>query len=979
MSAAMTPATGVGGSRSASRLLVGRDEELGRLDALVDQIVAGHRLGTVLVEGPAGIGKTRVVGELGARLRDRGIDLVVGHCVAQGGQMLPYAPVMELLAELVRREGATEVLRAAGPAGPELGRLVPALGLTDVPALDSTRSPRLFQAVSALLQNLSFRRPLVVVVEDVHWADTSTRELLGLLARQQPGDLVLLLTLRTDESPVPAGLTRYLAELVRRGDHRVSLQPLSREQQAHQISDILGVPPHRQLLDDVYDRAEGNPFFAEEVLALAQQGDEGLPATVRDLLVARLEALSPATQQVLRTASVVGRTSPHRLLEVVVDVSGERLEEVLRDAVAAHVLRAEGDGLTFRHALLQEAVAATLLPGEAARTHRRIAEALTRDPDLAGPGARVAGRLARHWAEAGDPAQALVASVAAAREAGHGLAFAESLSHYERALELVEVVPDAEALLDLHRARLLHSAAEVAHLAAHPDRATELIREAIARVDTDDRHLHGWLHERLGRYLWMSADTQGALVSYERAVELVPAQPPTRTRAAVLSGLSQMLMLADRFEESRLLAHEAIAVAAQIPDGRSVEGHARCNLGVDLTYLGQIEEGIAELREARRIGEEQFDDVDDIARAMVNLIAALYDHGRLEEAAEVGLESVRVTETLGLQRRKGVWSRCDAAQVLLLLGRWDEAGRLIHEARELLPQGIDSFRTDQVEGQLWLRRGDLDRARELMERAEEAGVRIIDPHLLAPLYAALVEIAILQGDHAAAARWSADGLTRLQHVRHPAHVAPVIATAATAAARAEPPRTADAEALLERAEELLAASPAPGTPAELEVRTARAELTGDTASWLDVAAAWEAMGDPYRSAYAHLRLAELLLGTGADRKEAAEHLGLATTTARRIGAGGLTAQAEALGRRARLTVEAAPDNPYRLTAREAEVLALVADGLGDREIGARLFISHRTVERHVSNLLAKLDAARRSELVATVLREGLLDPGRAAP
>ncbi len=399
----MTSAIEVGGSRSASRRLVGRDDELARLEALVDEIVAGHRLGTVLVEGPAGIGKTRVVDELGTRLHARGIDVVVGHCVAQGEQMLPYAPVMELLAELVRREGAAAVLQAAGPAGPELGRLVPALGVGERPALDSARSPRLFQAVSTLLQNLSFRRPLVVVIEDVHWADTSTRELLALLTRQQQGDVVLLLTLRTDESPAPAGLTRYLAELVRRGDHRVALQPLTREQQAHQISDILGVPPRRQLLDEVYARAEGNPFFAEEVLALVQQGDEGLPATVRDLLVARLEALSPATQQMLRTASVIGRTVPYRLLEAVVDVSGERLEDVAAHAVSAHVLRAEGDGLSFRHALLQEAVAASLLPGEAARTHRRIAEALTRDPELAGPGARVAGRLARHWDEAGEP------------------------------------------------------------------------------------------------------------------------------------------------------------------------------------------------------------------------------------------------------------------------------------------------------------------------------------------------------------------------------------------------------------------------------------------------------------------------------------------------------------------------------------------------------------------------------------------------
>ena len=345
---------------------------------------------------------------------------------------------------------------------------------------------------------------------------------------------------------------------------------------------------------------------------------------------------------------------------------------------------------------------------------------------------------------------------------------------------------------------------------------------------------------------------------------------------------------------------------------------------------------------------------------MVNLHSILFDHGRLAEAAEVALENVRVTETLGLQRRKGVWSRCDAAQVLLLLGRLDEAGQLLDEARQLQPQGIDAFRTDSVEGQLWLRRGDVDRARTLMERAESAGSRIIDPHLLAPLYATLIEVATWQRDDEAAARWSADGLSRLDHVVHPAHVAPVLAAAATAAVRADPPRLEDARALLDRVEALLAATPAPGTPAEVEVLAAEAELSGDAAAWRDVATAWEGLGEPYRSAYARLRLAEALLDTGADRDEAAEHLGVAIATARRIGADGLVSQAEDLGRRARLKVEAAPENPYRLTSREAEVLRLVADGLSDREIGTRLFISHRTVERHVSNLLSKLGAARRS-------------------
>jgi ATP/maltotriose-dependent transcriptional regulator MalT len=966
----MGTATEAGG-RSASRLLIGRDEQLARLETLVDQTLAENRLGTILVEGPAGIGKTRVVTELGDRLQARGIDVVVGHCVAQGEQMLPYAPVVELLAELVRREGAAGVLQAAGPSGAELGRLVPALAVDDLPALDSGRSPRLFQAFTALLQHLSFRRPLLVVVEDVHWADTSTRELLALVARQQVGDIALLLTVRTDESPMPPGLPRYLAELVRRGERRVTLQPLSRDQQAHQISDILGVPPNRRLLDEVYARAEGNPFFAEELLALAQHDEAGLPVTVRDLLVARLETLSPATQQVLRIASVIGRSAPHLLLEAVVDVSGGRLEEVLRAAVAAHVLQVDGDELSFRHALLQEAVAATLLPGEAARTHRRIAEALTKDPALAGPAARVAGRLARHWAEAGDPAQALTASVAAADEAFFALAFAESLTHFERALELLESVRDADDLLPVTRSHLLSSAAEVAHLAAHPDRATELAREAIAQVDPDDAELHGRLHERLGRYLWMSADTAHALASYQRGVELVPAEPPSRSRAAVLSGLSQMLMLSDRLDEAEALAREAIAVAALVPNGRTVEGHARNNLGVALAFTGRLEEGIVELKEAHRIAEEQFDDVDDIARALVNLQSVYYDIGRYAEAAEVALENVRVTETLGLQRRKGVWSRCDAVEVLVALGRLDEASSLVEEGRQLQPQGIDAFRINVVEGHVLLRRGRLDEARALLERAEAAGSRIIDPHVLCPMYVYLVEVAVELGDREAAARWSADGLARLAEVRYAAHHAPVLAAAAVAAVRAGRPE--EARSLLDRAAALVATVEVPDTTAEVEVLTAEAELSAGVTAWRDVAEAWDRLGEPFRSAYAHLRVAEELVGAGTDRDEAATHLRSALATARRIGADRLAARAEDLGRRSRLRVEAAPDNPYRLTSRELEVLGLVADGLTDRAIGGRLFISHRTVERHVSNLLSKLGADRRSELVATAHREGLLE------
>jgi DNA-binding CsgD family transcriptional regulator/tetratricopeptide (TPR) repeat protein len=963
-----------GGTRTASRLLIGRDEVLQRLETLLAEAVGTRRLTTALLEGPAGIGKTRVVAELAGPLRERTddpVDVLVGQCVPQGGQTLPYAPLVEVLGELVHREGSTAVRRWAGVAGAELGRLVPAL-------LDEDATPavmgagRLFQAFSALLQNLSLRRPLLLVIEDVHWADTSTRELLAALARQQQGPILLVLTLRSDESPAPPGLARYVAELVRRGDARIPLAPLSRDEQARQLSDILGVPPTRELLDDVYARAEGNPFFAEELLALA--GRETLPVTVRDLLLARLEALSPSTRQVLRTAAVIGRDVPHRLLEAVVDVHGDRLEEALREAVDAHVLETHAETLRFRHALLQEAVAASLLPGEAVRTHRRVALALTHDPALAGPGHRgVAGRVARHWDAAGDQAEALVASVAAAKEAADALAFAESLAHYERVLALLDTVPDGQVLLDVPRDRLLRWMAEVAHLAAHPDVATRLIREAIACADPDDDTLRGWLHERLGRYLWMAGDGQGALRAYEEAVMLVPTEPPTRARATVLSGLSQILMLADRYAESESLAREAIAVAGQVPDGRSIEGHARCNLGVDLAFGGRVEEGIAELRTAIAIADEELDDVDENARALVNLDSVLLLAGRMEEAAEVALEGVRVGDELGLRRRKGIWCRCDAALILQLLCRFEEAEPLIAEGRDLDPQGVDAIRLDEVEGALRLRTGDLDHARELLERARANSAKLLDPQLIAPIHTALADCARMQGDPEAAAAAVEGGLARLPEQGHPFYQVPLLAAGVAAAMARRPADRETAQQLFDRAVDSTRRMTWLSPHVEAQLRTCEAELTGDPAAWAVATEAWAGLGDGYQAAYCRLRHAETLLAEG-DREAAAEQLAAGVEGARAIGALHLLARGEDLGRRSRLRLPAAPDanNPYQLTAREREVLGLVAEGLTDRAIGGRLFISHRTVERHVSNLLSKLDVDRRSELIATAHREGLL-------
>ena len=342
----MTSVIEVGGSRSASRLLVGRDGDLARLESLVEEIVAGaaarHRRSSRGRPASARPGSS-TSWPRGSRERD--VDVLVGHCVAQGGQTLPYAPLVELLGELVRREGATAVRTLgrssgdgarparAGAAGPRWGRARRQPGRQQAVPGPLHAAPR----TSACADRSS------LVVEDVHWADTSTRELLALLARQQQRRRVLLLTLRTDESPVPAGLARYVAELVRRSEQRVRLDPLTRDQQARQISDILGVPPRARAARRRLRPRGGQPVLRR---GAARSRCRRRPASCRPRSATFCwpgsRRLPPATRQVLRTASLVGREVPYRLLEAVVDVAGDRLEAALRDAVEAHVLRSRG-------------------------------------------------------------------------------------------------------------------------------------------------------------------------------------------------------------------------------------------------------------------------------------------------------------------------------------------------------------------------------------------------------------------------------------------------------------------------------------------------------------------------------------------------------------------------------------------------------------------------------------------------------------
>jgi predicted ATPase len=533
-----------------------------------------------------------------------------------------------------------ELERVLGGARAELARLVPELGalgeagVQAAPGAGALMPGRLFELLLGVLHRLAERGPLLLVVEDLHWADRSTRELLGFLVRNLRAGVALVLTYRSDELHRRHPLRPLLGELDRGGrTERLELGRLGRRELGELLAGILGEPAPIALVGEILARSEGNPFFAEELLAAHVEsvgGSADLPEALRDLLLARVEALPQATQRLLQVAAVAGGQVDHHLLAEVAAQPPERLVELLREAVAHHVLVVEGSngGYAFRHALVQEAIYDDLLPVQRPPLHTAYAHALAaRIEKDGGTGAADLGRLAHHWYAAHDLGRALLASVRAGQAAEAAFALAEAVGHYERALELWEQAPQAAASSPLDRGALLQHAAQAANLAGEGPRAVTLIAQALAETDAATAPLQaGVLLERLARYKWIAGDTVAAMAAVEQAVATIPAEPPSAERARALAAHGQMLMLWSRNQAAQARCEEAVAVARRV-GAHAVEGHALNSLGASLGNRGHLEAGVAHLDQARAIAAE-LGDPDDLCRAYHNLGCIYLINGR---------------------------------------------------------------------------------------------------------------------------------------------------------------------------------------------------------------------------------------------------------------------------------------------------------------------------------------------------------------
>lgn len=967
--------------RELSPVFVGRETQLALLQNRLGLVKDGQS-GVVLIGGEAGVGKTRLVEEFTREASHAGIDVLWGGCFDLGDDALPFAPFSAALRQPMRAAGVSGLVELAGG--------------------DTTDRVRLYEAVADLIEQAGTPDGLVLVLEDLHWSDRSTRELLGFLARTMHDSSVLVVgTYRSDEMHRAHPLRPFVAELERvRIVEHFELPRLDRDQVGEQLTGLLGREPEANELDQVYSRSEGNPFFVEELTACSTSAN--LPRSLQDLMLVRVERLDPHTQRVLRAASVIGVTVPHRLLAAILDEPEQELLASLQKAVDNHllVIHPDDESYVFRHSLLRESLHTSLLPGEHTSWHASIAAALVAQPSLVSRQGWAIG-VAHHWNAAHDQPRALAAAFRAAEVAQQTHAYAEQLAMLERVLSLWEVVPDAAELIGTDLLAVTMLATKAASAAAEPDRANALASVAVelALQQPDVERQAAALIQR-GKW-WASLGKYGREQDLRQAVALLPPEP-TVIRSRALDALATVLMLDGRDEESEQLAREALEVARAV---NSDIGEISALTTLATVVAPSEHEGIGLAREALRIAKDTGNQ-RAMSRVLTNLSHIYSGLGRHEEALATARQGLEVVHDLGLSRTGGPVLAGNVADPLIALGRLDEAERVIADAVSQGP-GLShgGAYLSQLSGWLLLLRGDIDAAEAAVNDLEgQYPEGRLLPQDALPLTRLRATIALSRGNSQGAFDLAAEPLRESQSAGHARYLWPLAVLAAEALAdtaeRARDLRDESTEgAVLRHAEwlagvgELLPDAGAAGNAwrCQLKAELYRAGVVTGSGEvdqvelWQEVAATYAKIEEPWPQGGALLRAAEVAAATG-DRDQAGRLTRVADALAQEMGCWLLARNVAGLARRARIelpdgtTAERAVQaqaqsaaSQLGLTEREVEVLRGVAAGQTNRQIAEQLFMSPKTASVHVSNILTKLDVRSRGEAAAVAHRLRLFE------
>ncbi|MEU1961719.1 AAA family ATPase [Nocardia sp. NPDC019304] len=988
---------------------VGRAAELAALqDAYRDPAV--H---TVLVGGEAGIGKSRLVAEFRTRLGARTV-VAYGRCPEFGAKGVPFTPFVAVMRTLLRGQGV-EALATLLPVRPALARWLPELAARSGAAEADTDRIRLFGEILTVLEQFSMTKPLVVVLEDLHWADDASLELLAfLVANVAEGDLFLVGTHRPADSEP---LRKLIASL--RRDPSVRLlhpAPLTRHEVGRQLAALRGREPEPGTIGRIFERSRGIPLYVEAL----DPAPEDTPAELSELLLDHLSDLPDQTASVLRLAAVAGSPVRHTLLTAASDLPEGALATALRQLVDQRLLVSTDTGYQFRHVLIRDAVYGDLLPAERKALHSRLSQALATRRRKPGADRCPAAELAYHAYAAGDLLLAFEAAWDAAAEAERVSAHRDQVRHLDRVLDLWDRVPEAARRVDADRLDVLAAVVAACHRGGVIERGIAAADEALATIDAGaDPERAACLHYyRAGLRNQSSGGGEDDLLA---ALAYLPSDQPTLLRGEILAELAAARVFSGAAVAENA-ARAAVEVAERLRGGPTAGGTSSVS-AIALRTPGAVathpaggvaaeDTAGADAASATRHRRHTNDLREDRSAAALAARAHAYlglatanrpdvamthferAHAAAEAAGDPGtLLTVVLWQTAllvsagadeaaitaiqqGLRAAHESYRFAEAAPILLVkwaqaltaLGRWNEALDLIDESlTEQLPP-LSTAALLLCHARIMLARGDDQAAAASAATAQPLlGNRRWARQYQIQLHTVQTEIAHAAGNPQRAAEIGAATLTADDLVAHP-HEAWALADAIA--------RTRCAPMVLGSAVAKLPVTTAVDAAYRASCHAVR---SGRPADWAAAASSWRALGRPYELARSLLETGRAELAAG-DRAAARGALRSALGLADELAAAPLAEQARQLADRAGIDLAEAgnPSAPARsastsgLTPRELDVLRLVATGASNRQIAAELFISANTAGVHVSRILTKLGASSRTEAAAIARERGLL-------
>ncbi|RFB88384.1 LuxR family transcriptional regulator [Rhizobium leguminosarum bv. trifolii] len=950
-------------------LFSGRSAELDAMDSAFRD-VSGGRQRAILLGAEAGGGKSRLVEEFADRLSGPAL-VLKGGCIEQRESALPYAPVTALLHELVQLRGGTAVTSLVGAEGArELAWLLPELGETSERFDAGIARARLFEALRRLLEELAREVPLVLVIEDIHWADQATCDLLRFLtARLRKTRLMLIVTYRPEETSGSNALRTTIADLsLSEGAAVLKLPRLKRAEVAAQLEGLLGRPPTPAIINEVHARCCGIPLFTEALIDASGGLRRDFPGSLNDYLLKAVREMPASTAELLKVMALGGPHITHALLRSVTEKSDLELADLLRAAILAGILVPDGEGYAFRHALIHEAVRGDLIAGERMAIHRAYAEVLERGPV---PSYRVwhSVSLARHWHGAGQAEPCLRWAWQSAAEAAATFAYADQMEMLKLVLAAWPDVDHAADLIGADHCRVLELAADAACWAAEAEEGLAFVERALAEVNAerDGEQLAALLLQRA--VMRQHTLIPGEIADLERALE--HATDPTRLRADGPGQFSRALILRGEYDRATLLGDELQDLAERLDDEEYRIEALIVAASVDTASNSSRIDGFWSV--ARRAGQASIGRVEVLAGAA--LLQALLETGDYAQIIETGPAIFARTVEFGQARYIGAIVGSPLCRALLAVGRISEAIETCERMAALDPLPLGLVHVFECQAEIALVLGDPDRLATAANslRALPPGPQVAS-RMAANLLRFDIESSTLAGDMEQSAILIRSAST---HFEMQGGVSwPLLASAMRVAV------DTNRKDVAQQLAGLAARAPCRNLVEEAERLNLLAEMSRATVSDLDaweaVAQSWADLNQPFRQAYALMQAGSAAV-TAGKRARGAGHFRQGADLAHSVGARLLCNQIETLAAKARIDLwggkeGSLPKAPLGLTDREFEVLRLVAAGQSNRQIADSLFISAKTASVHVSNILSKLAVPSRGAAAAMAHRLRMVDP-----